>query len=141
MRAALPKIDNAGDPKPCEKGTSQVCDLIITTNTFKTKSCEEVFKIQSGFLNSNSEKFLYLLRCKICDNTPCPAKGKTKFSLRFNNYNSKYRSFGKGKQNVPEKRFPSHYIQNCHRGIDDLEVTLFEKCETHKQLKEREAFR
>ena len=34
----------------------------------------------------------------------------------------------------------SHYIQDCHGGIDDWEVTLFEKCETHKQLKERETF-
>ena len=34
----------------------------------------------------------------------------------------------------------SHYIQDCHRGIDDWEVTLFEKCETHKQLKEMETF-
>ena len=34
----------------------------------------------------------------------------------------------------------SVFIQDCHRGIDDWEVTLFEKCETHKQLKERETF-
>ena len=44
------------------------------------------------------------------------------------------------KNNVPQKCFYSHYIQDCHRGIDDWEVTLFEKCETHKQLKERETF-
>ena len=52
----------------------------------------------------------------------------------------KHRSFRKGKQNVPQKRFHSHYIQDCHRGIDNWEVTLFEKCETHKQLKEMETF-
>ena len=62
-------------------------------------------------------------------------KAKTKFRLRFNNYKSKHRSFRKGKQNVPQKRFHSHYIQDCHRGIDDWEVTLFEKCKTSKQLK------
>ena len=38
------------------------------------------------------------------------------------------------------KRFYSHYIQDCHRGIDDWEVPLFEKCETHNQLKKRETF-
>ena len=32
---------------------------IITTNTFTTKACREVFKIQSGSLNCNSEKFFY----------------------------------------------------------------------------------
>ena len=34
----------------------------------------------------------------------------------------------------------SHYIQDCHRGIDDWDITLFEKWEMHKQLKERETF-
>ena len=58
-------------------------------------------KIQSGPLNCNSEKILYLLRGKICDDTPYA--GKTK-------------------------------------DIDDWEVTLFEKCETYKQLKEWEKF-
>ena len=33
--------------------------------------------------------------------------------------------------------FKSCYIQDYNRGIDDWEVTLFEKCEMHKQLKER----
>ena len=140
VRAALPKMDNAGGSEPCGKGTYQVCDHIITTNTFTTKACEEVFKIQSGPLNCNSEKILYLLRCKICDGTPYVGKAKTKFRLRFNNYKSKHRSFRKGKQNVPQKHYHSPYIQDYHRGIDDLEVTLFEKCETHKQLKEREKF-
>ena len=31
-----------------------------------------------------------------------------------------------------------HTIFKIARGIDDWEVTLVEKCETHKQLKERE---
>ena len=140
VRAVLPKMDNAGGSKPCGRGTCQVCDHIITTNTFTTKTYGEVFKFQSGPLNCNSEKVLYLLRCEICDNTPYVGKTKTKFCLQFNNYKSKHWSFQKGKQNVPLKRFHSHYVQDCHKGIDDWEVTLFEKCETHKQLKERDTF-
>ena len=46
----------------------------------------------------------------------------------------------KRKTERTEALFKIHYIQDCHRGIDDWEVTLFEKCETHKQLKERETF-
>ena len=61
---------------------------------------------------------------------PYVGKGKTNFHL--NNY--------KRKQNVPQKRFHSHYVQDCHKGIDDWETILFEKGETHKQLKERETF-
>ena len=90
VTAALPKMDNAGGSEPCGKGTCQVCDHIITTNTFTTKACGEVFKIQSGPRNCNSEKVLYLLRCKICDDTPYVEKAKTKFCLRFNTYRSKH---------------------------------------------------
>ena len=54
MRAALPKIDNVGASAPCVKGTCQVCDHIITTNTFTTKACGEVSKIQSRPLNCSS---------------------------------------------------------------------------------------
>ena len=45
VRAALPKMDNAGGSEPCGKGTCQVCDHKITTNTFAPKACGEVFKI------------------------------------------------------------------------------------------------
>ena len=106
MRAALPNMDNAGGSEPCGRGTCQVYDQIITTNTFTTIACGEVFKIQSGPLNCNSEKLLYLLRCKICDDTPYAGKDETKFRVRF----------------------------------DGWEVTLFGKCETHKEIKERETF-
>ena len=34
----------------------------------------------------------------------------------------------------------SHYVQNYHKGFDVLEVTALTKCETHKQLKDRETF-
>ena len=46
VRTALPKIDNAGSAEPCEEGTCQVCDYISITNTFTTKVCGELFKIQ-----------------------------------------------------------------------------------------------
>ena len=110
VRAALPKIDNAGDAKPCANGSCKVRNHIITTNTFTTKACGKIFKIHSGPLNCNSEKVIYLLRCKICDDTPYVGKAKAKFPLRFNNYKSKHQSFPIGKQNVPHKRFHSHYV-------------------------------
>ena len=130
LKALLPKIDKAGGSEPCGKGTYQLYDHIITTNTVTTKAC--VFKVQSGLLNCNSEKVLYLLKCKICDDTLYVGKDKKEFRFRFNNYKCKHRSFRKGKQNVPQKHFHSHYVRDCHKDIDDWEVTLFEKCETHK---------
>ena len=55
-------MDNAGGSELCVKGTCQVCDHIITANTFTTKVREEVFRrnygSQSEPLNGNSEKVL-----------------------------------------------------------------------------------
>ena len=93
VRVALPKMDNAGRSEPYGKGTCQVCDHIITTNTFTTKASGEEFKIQSG-------PVLYLLRCKIYDDTPYVGKAKKKFRFWFNNYKSKHRSFRKGKHYI-----------------------------------------
>ena len=56
MRATFPKIDNAGASEPCGKVSCQVCHNIITTSTFTTKACGEIFEIQSGPHNCNSEK-------------------------------------------------------------------------------------
>ena len=117
-----------------------MCDHIITTKTFTTKTCGEVSKIPSGPLNCNLEKFPYLLRCKICDDTAYVGKTKTKFHLWFNNYKSKHRPFRKGKQNELQNSFHLHYVQDCHKGINYWEFTLFEKCETYKFLKEQETF-
>ena len=105
MRAALPKMDNAGGSESFGNGPCQVCDHTVTTKTFTTKACGEVFKIQSGPLNCNLEKGLYLLRCKIYDDTLYVGKTKTKFRLRFNIYKSKHGPFRKGKKNVPQKSF------------------------------------
>ena len=74
IRAALPRMENAGGSEPCGKGTCKVYHFIIRTNTFTTKAYVEVFKIQSGHLNCNSEKVLYLLWCKISDDTPYVGK-------------------------------------------------------------------
>ena len=93
-----------------------------------------------GEINCNSEKVLYLLKCKVCGDAPYVGKAKTKFRYRFNNYKSKHRAFRKGNRKIPQKRFHDHYCLDGNLGIDDWDFTLFEQCETHKQLKERETF-
>ena len=60
------------------------------------------------------------------------------FSFRFNSYKSKDPFLRKGKQDVPQKRFHSHYVRDCHRSTGDWEITISEKRETHKRLKKRE---
>ena len=61
--------------------------------TFKTEACQVTFKIQSGPLTCDSEKVLYLLKCKVCGEVPYVGKAKNKFRYRFNNYKSNHRGF------------------------------------------------
>ena len=50
------------------------------------------------------------------------------------------RTFRKGNQKVPQKCFYAHYCLDGHSGTDDWNFVIFERCETHEQLKERETF-
>ena len=103
-------------------------------------ACGENFKIQSGPLICNSEKVQFLLKCKVCGETPYVGKTKTKSQYRFKNYKSKHRAFRKENHKIPQKRFQDHYCLNGHLGIDDWDFTLSDQCERHNQLKERETF-
>ena len=60
----LPDVNHVG------KKTCLVCNSKRTTTTFTTEACSETFKIQSGTLNCNSEKVLYLFKCKVCGEAP-----------------------------------------------------------------------
>ena len=66
-------------PESCGKGNCQVCDFLCDTDGFSTKICREKLKIQSGILNCNSQKVVYLLKCRICGEVPYIGKAKTKF--------------------------------------------------------------
>ena len=52
-----------------------------TATTFTTEACQETFKIQSGPLTCDSEKVLYLLKCKIFGEVPYVGKAKTKIII------------------------------------------------------------
>ena len=79
VRAVLPRTNETGRCEPCGKKTCLVCNSIRTTTTFTTETCNETFKIQSDTLNCNSEKVLYLLKCKVCGEASYIGKAKTKF--------------------------------------------------------------
>ena len=80
------------------------------------------------------------MKCKVCGGVLYIGKAKTKFRYRLNNYKSEHGAFRKGNQKVPQKRFHPHYCLDGHSGIDDCNFVIFEQCETHEQLKERETF-
>ena len=80
------------------------------------------------------------MKCIVCGDAPYVGKAKTKFQYSFNKYGSKHRAFRKGNRKIPQKFFHDHYCLDAHLGTDDWDFTIFEQCETHKQLKERETF-
>ena len=102
---------------------------------FSTKACGETFKIQSGVLNCNSQKVVYLLKCRICGEAPYVGKAKTKFRARFNNYKSAHKSYRK-KGKVLQQRFswtlwPTQSWWNWRLPVHS---------ETYEQLKDMETF-
>ena len=80
------------------------------------------------------------MKCKVCGEGPYVGKAKTKFQHRFNRNKNNHRAFIKRNGKIPQKPFYDHYSLDGHLGIDDWDFTLFEECETHKQLNERETF-
>ena len=119
--------------------TRQFSDFICDKDTFSTKACGETFKIQSGILNCNSQKVVYLLKCRICGEGPYIGNTKTNFRARFNNYKSAHRSY-REKRKLSQQRFHEPFGQHSHNGTDDWQFTSIEQCEIHEQLKERETF-
>ena len=90
---------------------------LYTAKTFTTEACHKNFKVRSGPFTCDSEKVLYLLKCKVCGEVPYVGKAKTKFCYRFNNYKSKHRAFRKGNWKVPQKFFHTHHRLDGHSDI------------------------
>ena len=76
----------------------------------------------------------------MCGEAPYVGKAKTKFRHRFNNYKSKHRALRKVNRKMPQKRFHENYCLDGYLEIDDSDCSLFQQCETHKQMKERETY-
>ena len=60
------------------KGTVRFV-ILYAIQTLTTKAFGETFKIQSKIRNCNSQKIVYLLKCRICGEAPYVSKAKTVF--------------------------------------------------------------
>ena len=80
-----------------------------------------------NFIKSAPSRLHPIQGIRVCDEAPYVRKAQTKFRSSFNNYKSKHKALSKGDRRIPQKRFRDGF-------------TLFEQCETPKQLKERKLF-
>ena len=74
IRAKLPNVETTGGSESFGKGNCQVCYFIRNTDAFTTIASSEKFKIQGRILNCNSQKVVYLLKCRICGEAPYVVK-------------------------------------------------------------------
>ena len=101
VREALCRTNETGRCKPCGKKTCLVCNSVRNTATLTTQACRKTFKIQSGPLNCNLKKVLYILKCEVRGKAPYIGKVKTKFQYRFNNYKSEHIVSGEETEKYP----------------------------------------
>ena len=133
VRPKLPNVEITGSSESVRFVT------LYAIQTLSTKACGERFRIQSGTFNCDSQKVVYLLKCRIYGEAPYVGKAKTKFRASFNDYKSAHRSYRK-KRKVSQQRVHEHCGQHIHNWTDDWKFTLIKQCETHEQLKEMETF-
>ena len=87
------------------KKTCLICDSTRTTTTFLMKACRESYKIQSDSLNCNSEKVLYLFKCKVCVEALYVGKAKAKFCYYSITRKADTELSGKGIEKYPRNFF------------------------------------
>ena len=95
VRTKLPNVEITAQSESCEKENCQTCNFTCDTDAFSTKAFGETFQIQRGVFNYNSQKVVYLLRCRIRGEAPYVGNAKSKFRARFDNYKSVHRSYRK----------------------------------------------
>ena len=72
--------------------------------------------------------------------SPTLGKQKQNFATGSTITKLKIEHLEKVTKKVLQKRFHAHYCLDSHNRIDDWNFVIFEQCETHEQLKERETF-
>ena len=115
VRDKLPNTEITGRSESCGKEKYQFCDFICDTGTFTTKAYGETFKIQ---LNCNSQKVVYLLKGRICGESPYFGKAKTKLEQHLI-IAKVLAGLNEKKRKLSQQRYHERYGQHCHNEIDD----------------------
>ena len=87
---------NEGFCGPCKKSKCEICEHIVSTNSFKSTTTQRTYFIRPENLKCSSENVVYLFTGKTCSKqyTRCTED----FRPSFNNYRCAPRNSLKGKK-------------------------------------------
>ena len=87
VRANLSNVETTEKSKSFARGNFQIHDFICDTDAFSFRPC-------------NSQKVVYFLECRTCEEAAYDAIVKKKFRARFNNFESGQRCYRKKTENI-----------------------------------------
>ena len=91
-----PVLKNEESCGPCKKSRCEICELIVSTDNFKSTMTHRTYFIRPPDLKCSSKNVVYLFTCKTCSKQ---YTGSTEdFQPRFNNYRCAHRDFLKRKK-------------------------------------------
>ena len=132
-----PVQKNEGFCEPCKKSRCEICEHIVSTDSFKSTTTQRTYFIRPPGVKCSSENVLYLFTSKTCSKQ---CTGSTEdFRPRFDNYRCAHRNFLKRK-NVKQESFHAHFVEVNHNGKDEWEVRLIDQIDNVEDLRKRESF-
>ena len=132
-----PVLKNKGSCGPCKKSRYEICELIVSTDNFKSTTTQRTYFIRPPDLKCSSKNVVYLFTCKTSSKQ---YTGSTEdFRPRFNNYRYTHRNFLKRKK-VKQESFNPHFAEAEHNGVEDWEVRLIDENDNVEDLRKRESF-
>ena len=138
VRAKVSPVQkNEGFCGPCKKSRREICEYIVSTDSFKSITTQRTYFIRLPDLKYSSKNVVYLFTCKIYSKQ---YTGSTEdFRPSFNNYRCVHRYFFKRKK-LKQKSFNLHFAKVNHNGEDDWEVRLIDQTNNVEDLRKRESF-
>ena len=135
VRAKVSPVQkNEGFCGLCKKSRCEICEHIVSIDSFKSTTTQRTYFIIPPDLKCSSHDVVYLLTCKTCSKQYAGSTGD--FRPRFNNYRCAHRNFLKRKK-AKQESFKAHFVEANHNGEDDWELT---KTGNVEELIKRESF-
>ena len=138
VRAKVPQVlKNDGFCGPYKKTRCEICEHIISTDSFKSATTQRAYFIRPPDLRCSSKNVLYLFTCKTYSKKYTGSSED--FRPRFNNNRCAHRNFLR-KKKVKQESFNAHIAEANHNGEEDWEVRFIDQTDTVEDLRKREFF-